>query len=194
MMIAGAKGWFNVIHFKLNERMATGDALKKAEAIFKKYNPEYPFTFRFIDEEYAQKFDNEKRTATLAALFAGLTIFISCLGLFGLVTYMAENRVKEIGIRKVLGASVSGITTLLSKDFLKLVIVSILVASPVAWWAMHNWLQNYPYRVEIKWWVFFVAGLISVVIALATISYQAVKAALANPVKNLGQNKKLRNR
>jgi ABC-type antimicrobial peptide transport system permease subunit len=98
---------------------------------------------------------------------------------------MAENRVKEIGIRKVLGASVSGITTLLSKDFLKLVIVSILVATPVAWWAMHNWLQSYPYRVEIRWWVFFLAGLISILIALATVSYQAVKAALANPVKNL---------
>ncbi len=185
MMISGARGWFNVIHFKLNDRMATDVALKKAEAIFKKYNPEYPFTFRFVDEEYAQKFDNEKRTATLAALFAGLTIFISCLGLFGLVTYMAENRVKEIGIRKVLGASVSGITALLSKDFLKLVVVAILVASPVAWWAMSKWLQNYPYRVEIRWWVFLLAGFLSVAIALLTVGYQAIKAALANPVKNL---------
>ena len=186
MIIEGAKsGFFNVMHIKLNEKRATEDNLKKAEAIFKKYNPEYPFDFKFIDEEYAKKFDNEKRTGTLAALFAGLTIFISCLGLFGLAAYMAENRIKEIGIRKVLGASVAGITTLLSKDFLKLVIVSIVIASPVAWWAMTKWLQDYPYRVDIRWWVFLAAGAVSVLIAIGTVSYQAIKAAIANPVKNL---------
>jgi ABC-type antimicrobial peptide transport system permease subunit len=186
MMIEGAKqGNFNVIHIKLNEARPTESNLKTTEAIFKKYNPVFPFTHRFVDEEYAKKFDSEKRTATLAALFAALTIFISCLGLFGLATNMAENRIKEIGIRKVLGASVAGITTLLSKDFLKLVIISILIASPLAWWAMHKWLEDYPYRVDIKWWVFLAAGITSVLIALCTVSYQAIKAAVANPVKNL---------
>jgi putative ABC transport system permease protein len=121
----------------------------------------------------------------LASLFAGLTIFISCLGLFGLATYMAQNRVKEIGVRKVLGASVFSITSLLSKDFLKLVFTSLIIASPVAWWAMHEWLKNYSYHIDIEWWVFAGAGILSILIALATVSYQSVKAAVANPVKSL---------
>ncbi|RYY30707.1 MAG: FtsX-like permease family protein, partial [Chitinophagaceae bacterium] len=129
--------------------------------------------------------ENETRQGTLAALFAGLTIFISCLGLFGLATYMAENRIKEIGVRKVLGASVSGITTLLSIDFVKLVIVSFLIAAPLSWWAMHNWLQDYTYRVSIQWWVFAAACIVSVAIALLTVSYQAIRAARANPVRSL---------
>ena len=145
----------------------------------------YPFEYKFVDEEFARKFEDEKRTGTLAGLFAGLTIFISCLGLFGLAIYMAESRVKEIGVRKVLGASVTGLATLLSKDFLTLVLISFLVASPVAWWAMHSWLSDYSYRVPIQWWVFALAGLVSVLIALATVSYQAIRAALANPVKSL---------
>jgi ABC-type antimicrobial peptide transport system permease subunit len=116
--------------------------LKATEAIFKKYNPEYPFQYHFVDDEYAKKFEDEKRTGTLAGVFAALTIFISCLGLFGLATYMAENRVKEIGVRKVLGASVAGISALLSKDFLKLVLVAFIVAAPVAWWLMTVWLRD----------------------------------------------------
>lgn len=159
--------------------------LKIVETILKRYNPEYPFEYHFIDEEYAKKFNDEQRTASLASLFAALTIFISCLGLFGLATYMAENRIKEIGVRKVLGASVANITVLLSKDFLKLVIISIVVASPVAWWAMNKWLQNYPYRVDIKWWVFAWAGLLSIIIAIVTVSFQAIRAALSNPVNSL---------
>ena len=131
------------------------------------------------------KFKAEERTGTLAAIFAGLTIFISCLGLFGLATYMAENRIKEIGVRKVLGASVTGITTLLSKDFLKLVMISFVIASPVAWWMMHQWLQDYPYHVNIQWEVFAIAGLLSFLISVITVSYQAIKAAVANPVKSL---------
>jgi putative ABC transport system permease protein len=186
MLIAGAKSmWFNTMLIKLNERNTTAGNLKKAETIFKKYNPEYPFEFKFVDEEYARKFEDEKRIGTLAGIFAGLTIFISCLGLFGLATYMAENRIKEIGVRKVLGASVAGITTLLSKDFLKLVLVSFVIASPVAWWLMHTWLQDYPYRVTIHWWVFAMAALLSVIIAIVTVSYQAIRAAIANPVKSL---------
>jgi len=185
MVIEGSKGWFNTMHIKLNPQNSTAQNLKKAEAIFKKYNPEYPFEYKFIDEEYATKFEDEKRTATLTALFEGLTIFISCLGLFGLAAYMAQNRIKEIGVRKVLGASVANITTLLSKDFLKLVIISLVIASPVAAFAMYKWLQDYPYRVNIEWWVFVIAGLAAVTIALLTVSFQAIKAATANPVKNL---------
>jgi len=186
MLISGAKSdWFNTILIKFNNQRSTGDNLKKAETIFKKYNPEYPFEYKFVDEEYATKFEDEKRIGTLAGVFAGLTIFISCLGLYGLATYMAENRIKEIGVRKVLGASVSGITTLLSIDFLKLVFVSFILAAPVAWWAMHNWLQDYTYQVKIEWWVFAMAGILSILIAVITVSYQAIKAAIANPVKSL---------
>jgi putative ABC transport system permease protein len=184
-VIIGPTQWSQVIHFKLNPENSAAVSLAKAEKIFKKYNPQYPFEYVFVDEAYARKFEDEKRTGTLAALFAGLSIFISCLGLFGLATYMAESRVKEIGVRKVLGANVSGITTLLSKDFLKLVIVAFVIASPVAWYAMHTWLQSYTYRINIEWWVFVCAGLLSIVIAFATVSYQAVKAALANPVRSL---------
>jgi putative ABC transport system permease protein len=185
MVIQGSKGWFNVMHFKLNGNNTTADNLKKAEAIFKKYNPQYPFEYKFIDEEYAAKFKSEQRTGTLAALFAGLTIFISCLGLFGLAAYMAESRIKEIGVRKVLGASVSSIATLLSKDFVGLVIISFILASPVAWWFMHNWLQDYPYHVTIQWWIFAFAAAVSILIALVTVSYHAIRAARANPVKSL---------
>ncbi len=181
----GANEWFNVVHFKLNPANTTAANMQKAGAIFKKYNPDYPFEYKFIDEEYANKFKTEERTGTLAAVFAGLTIFISCLGLFGLATYMAENRIKEIGVRKVLGASVAGITTLLSKDFLKLVMISFLIASPVAWWMMHQWLEDYPYHVNIQWQVFAIAGVISFIISVLTVSYQAIKAAISNPVKSL---------
>jgi ABC-type antimicrobial peptide transport system permease subunit len=185
MVIEGSKGWFNVMHIKLNPKNTTAQNLKAAESVFKKYNPEYPFDYKFVDEEYAKKFEDEKRTATLTALFAGLTIFISCLGLFGLAAYMAQNRIKEIGVRRVLGASIVNITTLLSKDFLKLVIISLVIASPVAGFVMHKWLQDYPYRVGIEWWVFAVAGVTAVAIALCTVSFQAIRAATSNPVKNL---------
>jgi ABC-type antimicrobial peptide transport system permease subunit len=186
LMINGpGTGWFNVIHIKLNPAKPVSDDLKLAEQVFKQYNPQYPFNYKFVDEEYAKKFEDTQRTATLAALFAGLTIIISCLGLFGLATYMAENRIKEIGVRKVLGASVMDISTLLSKDFLKLVIISFVIASPIAWYAMHQWLLGYTYRVSIDWWVFAGAGIIAVLISLFTVSYQAIKAAIANPVKSL---------
>jgi putative ABC transport system permease protein len=185
MVIEGAKGWFNVMHFKLNAAHTNTENIEKAEAIFKKYNPEYPFEYKFVDEEYDRKFRSEERTGTLAALFAGLTIFISCLGLFGLATYMAENRIKEIGVRKVLGASIAGIAALLSKDFLKLVMLSFLIASPIAWWMMREWLQDYPYHVSIQWQVFAIAGLLSFIISVVTVSYQSVKAAVANPVAAL---------
>jgi len=186
MLISGAKNnWFSVVQIRLNGKNALAKNLENAATIFKKYNPEYPFNIQFVDAEYAKKFENEQRQGTLAALFAGLTIFISCLGLFGLATYMAENRIKEIGVRKVLGASVTGITALLSKDFIKLVIVSFVIAAPLSYWAMYKWLQDYNYRVNIHWWVFAIACILSVAIALLTVSFQAVKAARANPVKSL---------
>jgi len=185
MLIAGAKAWFNVIMIRMNEARPTAQLLQQAEKIFKKYNPEYPFAYKFVDEEYANKFKGEQRVGTLAALFSGLTIFISCLGLLGLAIYMAEARIKEIGVRKVLGASIGGLVALLSKDFLKLVGIAFLIATPIAWWAMYEWLSDYPYRVTIQWWVFAGAGLLSMLIALATVSYQAIRAALSNPVESL---------
>lgn len=186
MLISGPKSqWFNVLLVKLNNRLSITASLQKAEAIFKKYNPQFPFEYKFVDEEYARKFEAEKRTGTLAGIFAGLTIFISCLGLFGLATYMAENRIKEIGIRKVLGASVMGIAALLSKEFLKLVCFSFLLAAPLAWWMMHRWLLDYDYRVQLQWWVFATAALLSILIAVVTVSYQAIRAAVANPVNSL---------
>ena len=186
MMVNGPDHFFQVIHIKLNPAAGgTHASLAKAEAIFKKYNPQYPFEYAFADDSYAKKFKEQERTGVLAMLFAGLTIFISCLGLFGLASYTAENRIKEIGVRKVLGASVGSVTALLSKDFLALVLLAFLIASPIAWYAMHAWLQGYTYKVNIEWWVFALTGSVSVIIALVTVSFQAIKAALANPVRSL---------
>jgi ABC-type antimicrobial peptide transport system permease subunit len=185
MIIEGYKSGINVMTIKLAGTKSTAESLKAMETIFRKYNPEYPFEYHFVDQDYQKKFDDTQRVATLTGLFAGLTIFISCLGLFGLATYMAENRIKEIGVRKVLGASVFNITALLSKEFLVLVIISILIASPIAWYAMHVWLNDYSYRITIQWWVFAMAGLLSILVSLITVSFQAIKAAVANPVKSL---------
>jgi len=185
MIIEGARAWFNVIHIKFNEELKTTESLAGTEAVFRKYNPEYPFNYEFVDQVYAKKFDSEKRTGQLVSLFTLLTIFISCLGLFGLASYMAENRIKEIGIRKVLGASVQSITTLLSKDFLKLVFISIVLAVPVSWYFMSKWLEDFAYRITISWWTFALAGIVALAIALLTVSYQAIKAAIMNPVKSL---------
>jgi len=173
----------------LSIRFKTGvdirDALLKVGAVMKTDNPGYPFDYQFIDSDFDQLFKTETLTGTLAGVFASLAIFISCLGLFGLAAYTAERRIKEIGIRKVLGASVSGLVGLLSKDFLKLVCISCLLAFPLALWATHNWLQSYQYRINIHWWVFAAAGAAALLIALVTVSFQAIKAALTNPVKSL---------
>ncbi len=185
MLIYGPRSWFSIFQIKLNDRNTLAQNLKSTEAILKKYDPEYLFICNFVDKEYAAKFEDEKRTGILAGLFAGLTIFISCLGLFGLATYMAEARKKEIGVRKVLGASVTNIAALLSKDFVMLVLVAMMVASPVAWIAMHKWIESYAYRINISWVVFIASGLVAILIALFTVSFQSVKAATANPVTNL---------
>lgn len=174
-----------VMYVRLKANKAPEQALAKIEAVLKQNNPGYLFDYRFVDDQFNQMFLSETLMGKLARVFAALAILISCLGLFGLAAYTAERRTKEIGIRKVLGASVAGVARLLSKDFLQLVVLSCLLAFPIAWWAMHNWLQNYEYRVNIRWWVFAVAGMLSVLIAVATVSFQAIKAALANPVKSL---------
>ncbi|MBS1921291.1 MAG: ABC transporter permease [Bacteroidetes bacterium] len=180
---AGSSGY--VLHLKLNTANSTTSDLAKIEKVFKAYNPQYPFEYVFADEAYARKFDETQRTGKLASLFAALTIFISCLGLFALAAYSAENRTKEIGVRKVLGASVFNITSLISKDFLKLVIISFVIASPIAWYAMQKWLDGYSYRINMEWWIFIAAGLLSIVIALLTIMFHVIKAAIANPVDSL---------
>ena len=130
-------------------------------------------------------FFNEMLISKISGIFASLAIIISCLGLFGLAAYTAERRTKEIGIRKVLGATVTGVAGLLSKDFLRLVVVSCFIAFPLAWWIMYNWLLNYEYRIAMSWWIFIIAGLLAILVALFTISFQAIKAAMANPVKSL---------
>jgi putative ABC transport system permease protein len=186
LVIEGEKGsGFNVIHIKLREDIAPQQAISGIQALFQKYNPEYPFEFHFSDDDYAQKFEDTERTASLTSVFTILTIFISCLGLFGLASYMAEVRIKEIGIRKTLGASVLRITALLSKDFATLVAIAILIGTPIAWYAMDQWLQGYTYRTNIEWWIFILAGTLCITLALVTVGYQSIKAALENPVKSL---------
>ncbi|WP_439558682.1 ABC transporter permease, partial [Dyadobacter sp.] len=163
----------------------TKEAISAMERLCKQLNPKFPFTYSFTDEAYARQYLSEQVVSTLSSYFAFLAIFISCLGLFGLATFTAEQRTKEIGVRKVLGASVAGIVGLLSRDFLKLVAVSIVLASPVAWWLMSKWLQGFAYKIDIEWWIFVLAGLLSVLIAVLTISFQSIKAALMNPIQSL---------
>lgn len=185
MIIFGPKSWFTNIHYRLNPNNSTVNNLKTVADIFKKFNPDYPFEYKFIDKNFEAKFKETQSIGTLSMLFAVLTIFISCLGLFALIAYMAETRMKEIAVRKVLGASIGQLTSLLSVDFIKLVLIAILIASPIAWWVMDNWLQDYNYRIEIQWQYFAAAGLMAILISLATISFQTIKAALANPVDSL---------
>jgi ABC-type antimicrobial peptide transport system permease subunit len=161
------------------------NALAKMATVFKKYNPSSPFLYKFVDEAYAAKFETEKRIGNLAAVFTSLAIFISCLGLFGLAAFVAEQRTKEIGVRKVLGASIFNLWGLLSKDFLKLTIISILLSVPLAWYGMSKWLQGYLYQAPLSWWIFAAAGAGLMAITLLTVSYQSLKAALMSPVKSL---------
>lgn len=175
----------HLLYVRIRDGKSSQQTLAQIGAVIKKNDPEFPFQYRFVDDQFNEEFKSEVQTSTLSGIFAILAIIISCLGLFSLAAYTAERRIKEIGIRKVLGASVSGLAGLLSKDFLQLVGISCLVAFPVAWYIMHNWLQNYEYRVSIHWWIFAAAGLSAMLIALATVSFQAIKAALMNPVKSL---------
>jgi ABC-type antimicrobial peptide transport system permease subunit len=174
---------FLTVRLKQNTDIKT--AVAKVEDVVKTNNPGYPVEFNFVDEQFNQLFKTETLVGKLAGVFAVLAIIISCLGLFGLSAYTAEKRTKEIGIRKVLGASMGGLAGLLSKDFIKLVLISCVIAFPLAWWLMHNWLQDYEYRVHISWWIFLAAGLLASLIALVTVSFQAIRAAIANPATSL---------
>lgn len=175
----------NVVIIKINPAVSARTALAKIEGVFKKFNPDQPFEYQFADDEYAKKFGDEERVGKLAGFFAMLAVVISCLGLFGLTSFVAEQRKKEIGVRKVLGASVFNVWNLLSKDFVMLVLVSLLVALPISWYFMHNWLQHYQYRAAISWWIFALSGGGALVITLITVSFQSIKAAVMNPVKSL---------
>jgi len=176
--------YLNKMYIKTTRRDAP-KALAAAEKQFKLYNGEFPFGYAFLDDIFNNIYQGEQREGTLFNYFAGIAIFISCLGLLGLAAYTAQVRTREIGVRKVLGASVSGIVGLLARDFIKLVLIAIIIATPVAWFAMNKWLQDYAYRINISWWVFVLAGFTAVIVAFVTISIQTVKAALANPVKSL---------
>ena len=172
----------------ISARINTANTANIIAQIKKKWQeiaPNQPFDYSFMDEQFNRLYTTEQQTGRLSITFSILAIVIACLGLFGLVTYAAEQRTKEIGIRKVLGANVQNILNMLSKDFLNMVIVSLIIAFPIAWWTMTKWLQDFAYRVDIGWWVFGFAALITIGIALLTISFQAIKAAVANPVKSL---------
>lgn len=175
----------NTMLIRLKDNKDLSKATAAVESVIKKHAPGYPFEYRFMDEEFNNLFKSETLIGKLARLFAILTIIISCLGLFGLAAYTAERRTREIGIRKVLGASLSNMVMLLSKDFLFMVALASLLAFPLSWYFMHSWLEGYAYRISIEWWVFIVAGLLALTIALLTVSFQAIKAALMNPVKSL---------
>ncbi len=169
----------------MNPAVSAATALPKIEAVFKKIIPNAPFNYKFADSEYALKFAAEERVGKLASFFATVSILISCLGLFGLAAFVAEQRTKEIGVRKVLGASIFNLWKLLSKDFVVLVILSCCIAAPIAYYSLHSWLQSYEYRTEISWWIFAIATIGALLITLLTVSYQSIKVALINPVKSL---------
>jgi len=178
-------GGLNIINISLSSRLGTEKALAKISGVFKKYDPSSPFIYKFVNEEFAKKFDNEERIGKLASFFALFAILISCLGLFGMASFMAEQRTKEIGVRKVLGASVMNLWGLLSKEFVVLIGGSLLISFPIAYYFMHNWLQNYQYRTTFSWWIFAVTALGALIITLLTVSFQSIKAAIANPVTSL---------
>jgi len=179
------KSDFDDIIIRVNPKISVHQALDKIAAICKVYAPSVPFSYSFVDDDYAKKFANEERISKLATTLATLAIFISCLGLFGMASFMAEQRTKELGVRKVLGATAFGLWRLLSVDFIALVIVALLIAAPTAYYFMHNWLQHYTYRAEISWWIFVITGAGAILITLITVSYQSIKAALVNPVESL---------
>ena len=175
----------NVVLMKLNPEKSSQESLKKISDVFAKYIPASPFEYQFVDEDYARKFEGEVRIGKLATFFALLAIFISCLGIFGLASFVAEQRTKEIGIRKVMGASVLHVWMMLTRDFVMLVVISLFIAMPAAYYFMNNWLTKYEYRTDIAWWIFVIQGVGVLMITLLTVSYQSIKAALANPVKSL---------
>jgi len=175
----------DVVIARINPAMSARSALDKITPVFRQFDPDQPFEYHFVDDDYARKFSSEERVGQLASVFSGLAVFISCLGLFGLISFVAEQRKKEIGIRKVLGASIVNVWGLLSGDFVVLVSISFVVAVPVAYLAMRGWLQNYSYRAAMSWWIFAAAGAGALLITIVVVSFQAVRAALVNPIKSL---------
>jgi len=178
------QSFFNSLSLKVSGNNMPA-ALALIEKTWRKYLPEIPYQYTFLDEKFAQLYESEQRQGTIFTIFACIAIFIACLGLFGLSAFEITQRIKEIGVRKVLGANVSSIVTLLAKDFLKLVTIAAIIAFPVAWYSMTHWLNDFAYRINIHWWVFVLSAILALIVALATVSFQAIKAAVANPVKNL---------
>jgi putative ABC transport system permease protein len=183
LIIQESENW-GAIAVRINSKNISS-VINSIQTKWKSMTSGQPFNYTFMDADFNKIYTAEQQTGKLFITFAVFAIFIGCLGLFGLVTYAAEQRTKEIGVRKVLGASVGGIVAMLSKDFAKLVLIASVIAFPVAWWAMHKWLQSFAYRINISWWIFIVAGAAAILIALITVSLQAIKAAIANPVKSL---------
>jgi ABC-type antimicrobial peptide transport system permease subunit len=177
--------WISDINIRFPKNSNPHEVLAGIESVFQKFNPAYPFVYRFADDEFNKKFTDIQRVGRLANIFAGLAIMISCLGLFGLSAFTAEQRTKEFGIRKVLGATAAHVVVLISKDFSQLILLAFLVAAPLGWWAMTDWLLKYEYRISVEWWMVAVAGTITLTLGLVTVSFQAVKAAISNPVKAL---------
>ena len=181
---APGQSFFNSLSIKLSgNNLQT--SLAAVEKTWRKYHPEIPYQYTFLDESFTKLYQAEQRQGTLFTVFACIAIFIACLGLFGLSAFAITQRVKEIGVRKVLGAKVNSIVTLLSKDFLKLVLIAAIIAFPIAWYAMTHWLQDFAYRISIHWWVFVLSAIAALIVALATVSFHAIKAAVANPVSSL---------
>jgi ABC-type antimicrobial peptide transport system permease subunit len=183
MIIKFSTDWVNALIVRINPNVSMSKAINTIKPIFEKYNSQ--FDYQFADEAYAKKFNYEELVADLAAIITIIAIFISCLGLFGLASYMAEQRTKEIGVRRVLGASVPYIWQLLSKDFVVLVLIACTIAVPIAWYLMNNWLSSYEYKINIGIAVFALVIAACVILTLLTVSFQAIKAAIANPVKSL---------
>jgi len=184
VMTPPSSPYFNNLSVKLsgNNVSASLDYLQKT---WQKFLPEIPYQYAFLDENFDKLYESEQRQGTLFTVFACIAIFIASLGLFGLSAFAITQRIKEIGVRKVLGANVSSIVTLLSKDFLKLVLIAAIIAFPVAWYAMNSWLKDFAYRINIPWWIFILAAIAAALIALITVSFQAIKAAISNPIKSL---------
>jgi ABC-type antimicrobial peptide transport system permease subunit len=185
LMMYFDRGNSNFISIRLRPTASLSNALQSIETVFKKYNPAVPYEYQFVDEEFGKKFTTEELISRITNIFACLAIFICCLGLAGLVSFTVEKRIREIGIRKVLGASVAQVLLLVSKEFVKLVLIAFLLATPVAWWFMNNWLDRYEYHTGISFWLFGAVGIIMLLITLFVIVINALRAAITNPVNSL---------
>jgi ABC-type antimicrobial peptide transport system permease subunit len=183
MLVHFSSNNINSINIRLTASSKPQQAIKAIGGVFKKYNPAYPFDYKFVDEEFNKKFLTEEMISRITNIFAGLAIFICCIGLAGLASFTIEKRIREIGIRKVMGATLQQLLLLISKDFLKLVLIAFVIATPIAWWFMNNWLEKYPDRITISIWLFGAVGFLILLLALVVVSLNTMKAAVANPIK-----------